>query len=82
MDCLESFALNVSSAFLLNIFHLFKEKAFALCSLLARTKMTCVLGGSHPISLFVSILKTRGDGFEPPLEEPESSVLPLDDPGI
>ena len=22
-----------------------------------------------------------GDGFEPPLEEPESSVLPLDDPG-
>ena len=23
-----------------------------------------------------------GDGFEPPLEEPESSVLPLDDPGI
>ena len=24
---------------------------------------------------------TPGDGFEPPLEEPESSVLPLDDPG-
>ncbi len=23
-----------------------------------------------------------GDGFEPPLEEPESSVLPLDDPGL
>ncbi len=23
-----------------------------------------------------------GDGFEPPLEEPESSVLPLDDPGV
>ncbi len=28
------------------------------------------------------LLKTRGDGFEPPLEEPESSVLPLDDPRI
>lgn len=25
--------------------------------------------------------KIPGDGFEPPLEEPESSVLPLDDPG-
>ena len=25
--------------------------------------------------------KFPGDGFEPPLEEPESSVLPLDDPG-
>lgn len=23
-----------------------------------------------------------GDGFEPPLKEPESFVLPLDDPGI
>ena len=27
-------------------------------------------------------IKTPGDGFEPPLEDPESSVLPLDDPGI
>ena len=26
--------------------------------------------------------KTPGDGFEPPLKEPESFVLPLDDPGI
>ena len=26
--------------------------------------------------------KTPEDGFEPPLEEPESSVLPLDDSGI
>ena len=23
-----------------------------------------------------------GDGFEPPLKEPESFVLPLDDPGL
>lgn len=23
-----------------------------------------------------------GDGFEPPLDDPESSVLPLDDPGV
>ncbi len=28
------------------------------------------------------IEKTPGDGFEPPLKEPESFVLPLDDPGI
>lgn len=27
-------------------------------------------------------LKTPGDGFEPPLKEPESFVLPLDDPGL
>ena len=26
--------------------------------------------------------KTPGDGFEPPLKEPESFVLPLDDPGL
>ena len=28
--------------------------------------------------LFVNL---PGDGFEPPLDDPESSVLPLDDPG-
>ena len=28
-----------------------------------------------------ALFYTPGDGFEPPLEEPESSVLPLDDPG-
>ena len=27
-------------------------------------------------------LKTPGDGFEPPLKESESFVLPLDDPGM
>ena len=27
-------------------------------------------------------IKLPEDGFEPPLEEPESSVLPLDDSGI
>ena len=27
-------------------------------------------------------IKTPEDGFEPPLEEPESSVLPLDDSGL
>ena len=30
----------------------------------------------------IILQKTPGDGFEPPSEEPESSVLPLDDPGI
>lgn len=34
--------------------------------------------GKHLLTSFYS----PGDGFEPPLEEPESSVLPLDDPGI
>ena len=28
------------------------------------------------------MIKTPEDGFEPPLEEPESSVLPLDDSGL
>ena len=28
------------------------------------------------------LVKSPGDGFEPPLKEPESFVLPLDDPGI
>ena len=28
------------------------------------------------------VLRTPGDGFEPPLKEPESFVLPLDDPGL
>lgn len=28
------------------------------------------------------MIKTPEDGFEPPLEEPESSVLPLDDSGM
>lgn len=40
----------------------------------------------HPIKLFkkdaCTLSKTPGDGFEPPLKEPESFVLPLDDPGI
>ena len=53
--------------------------------------MTC--GGSHPFTFqlqqkarhyrafCIIIVKTPGNGFEPLLEEPESSVLPLDDPG-
>ena len=28
------------------------------------------------------LVKSPGDGFEPPLKEPESFVLPLDDPGL
>ena len=31
------------------------------------------------LKIFESI---PGDGFEPPLNDPESSVLPLDDPGL
>ena len=31
--------------------------------------------------MFFCTEKTPGDGFEPPLKEPESFVLPLDDPG-
>lgn len=29
----------------------------------------------------MSVFYFPGDGFEPPLNDPESSVLPLDDPG-
>lgn len=28
------------------------------------------------------VIYSPGDGFEPPLKEPESFVLPLDDPGL
>ena len=28
------------------------------------------------------VFYSPGDGFEPPLKEPESFVLPLDDPGL
>ncbi len=30
----------------------------------------------------IELFKTPGHGFEPRLDDPESSVLPLDDPGI
>ncbi len=37
----------------------------------------------HSLILKITITEqTPEDGFEPPLEEPESSVLPLDDSGI
>ena len=80
--CLDLFALNVSTDFLFRNFVSSKEKSFALRSQSARTRRTTVLGGSHPFFAKYLIFKTPGDGFEPPLEEPESSVLPLDDPGL
>ena len=70
-----------------------QPNCFALRSLLARTNIPTGWGGSHPntkilvktkartsLALILTI-KTPGDGFEPPLKEPESFVLPLDDPG-
>ena len=43
----------------------------------------CLVWFSSIFQICVNTQKdTPGDGFEPPLEEPESSVLPLDDPGI
>ena len=41
----------------------FQQKSSALCSHLARTKRTHVLGGSHPFSTSVKSKKTPGDGL-------------------
>ena len=44
---------------------------------LSGVRRLSILKRHHQVSL-----KTPGDGFEPPLKEPESFVLPLDDPGL
>lgn len=42
----------------------------------------CFKDFSEIIKGLNALLLFPGDGFEPPLNDPESSVLPLDDPGL
>ena len=55
---------------------------FAHSSLEPRDKTSSCVVLIHLSNMCTHKKDTPGDGFEPPLEEPESSVLPLDDPGI
>lgn len=47
-----------------------------------REKLSVVRNSSTITETLVQKNKIPEDGFEPPLEDPESPVLPLDDSGI
>ena len=81
MDCLDLFALNVPPLAHFNTMYFVIKASHSAHRPLEPE-------GLPPLVVLIRNLhalhktKTPGDGFEPPLEEPESSVLPLDDPGL
>ena len=82
IDCLESLALNVPTYFASKSFRSFcKNTSHSAHSSLEPEGLPSLVVLIH-LHIDYFNVQSPGDGFEPPLKEPESFVLPLDDPGL